>query len=154
MPGTSGLRPVALATAVISTIVLEPSTNSTSMRGFMLRARASFSKCVGRRVEFESIVLALAGRDDLEAERLSETDEFDRRRRLVSGRASVDDAGLARLFLEEAADRDVGLDVQHDDVLAVLHRVKREERADIRVAGGVDNHVDAPGRAKRTDSRQ
>ena len=39
MPGMSGTRPVALAIATISTIVLEPSTNSTSMRGFMLPPR-------------------------------------------------------------------------------------------------------------------
>ena len=43
MPGTSGTRPVQLAIATISTMVLEPSTNSTSMRAFMLRALASSS---------------------------------------------------------------------------------------------------------------
>jgi len=43
MPGTSGTRPVAFATATISTIVFEPSTNSVSMRAFMLRAFASAS---------------------------------------------------------------------------------------------------------------
>ena len=41
MPGTSGTRPVALAMAHISTIVFDPSTNSTSMRGFMFRRMAS-----------------------------------------------------------------------------------------------------------------
>jgi hypothetical protein len=34
---------VALAIAAISTIVFEPSTNSTSIRGFMLRRFASAS---------------------------------------------------------------------------------------------------------------
>ena len=43
MPGLSGTRPVALAIAAISTMVFEPSTNSTSMRGFMLRRTASAS---------------------------------------------------------------------------------------------------------------
>ena len=33
--------PVALATAAISTMVFDPSTNSTSMRGFMFRRFAS-----------------------------------------------------------------------------------------------------------------
>ena len=41
MPGTSGTRPVALAMQAISTMVLDPSTNSTSMRGFMFRRWAS-----------------------------------------------------------------------------------------------------------------
>ena len=41
MPGLSGMRPVALAIAAISTMVLDPSTNSTSMRGFMCRRIAS-----------------------------------------------------------------------------------------------------------------
>ena len=41
IPGLSGRRPVALAMAAISTMVLEPSTNSTSIRGFMWRRVAS-----------------------------------------------------------------------------------------------------------------
>ena len=47
MPGMSGTRPVALASATISTIVFEPSTNSTSMRGFMLRRVASSTYASG-----------------------------------------------------------------------------------------------------------
>src|SRR5690349_16040888 len=51
MPGMSGTRPVALASATISTIVFEPSTNSTSMGGFMfLRAASSTYAAGGERV--------------------------------------------------------------------------------------------------------
>ena len=44
---------------------------------------------------------------------------------------------------EEAADGDVGFDVQHDDVLALLHRLERDERSDAGIAGRVDDDVDA-----------
>ena len=41
MLGTSGTSPVAFAEAAISIMVLEPSTNSTSIFGFSPRRRAS-----------------------------------------------------------------------------------------------------------------
>ena len=59
MPGTSGTRPVALASAVISTMVLEPSTNSTSMRGFMLRAFASAANSSGTASGLKALFFAL-----------------------------------------------------------------------------------------------
>ena len=69
-----GTRPVAFATAVISIAVFEPSTNSTSMRAFMLRSRASLFVGVGGGVELQRVVLAFSRRHNLETERLGETD--------------------------------------------------------------------------------
>ena len=108
-----------------------------------------FLELVGRRVELQRIVLALARSDDLEADRLGEADQLDGGGRLVARRAGEHHARFLRLGLEEAADGDVGFDVEHDDVLAVLHRLERDERADVGVAGGVDDHVDAARRAQR-----
>jgi len=102
-----------------------------------------------RGVELKRIVFALASRDDLEAERLGEADKLHRRRRFIAGRPGIDDARLARLFLQEAANRDVGLDIQHHDMLAVLHRLEGDQRADIGVARRVDDDVDPAGPAKR-----
>ena len=59
MPGTSGTRPVQLAIATISIMVFEPSTNSTSMRAFMLRALASASYSAGTASNFSGLFLPL-----------------------------------------------------------------------------------------------
>ena len=105
---------------------------------------------VGRHgVELQRVVLALAGGDDVEAEAPGKADDLQRAGRLVAGGTGIDDAGLARLLLEEAADGDVGLDVEHDDMLAVLHHFEREQRADVGVACRVDDDVDAAGGGQR-----
>ena len=59
MPGLSGISPVALAIAAISTMVLEPSTNSTSMRGFMFRCVASARYSSGVASMFSGLFLPL-----------------------------------------------------------------------------------------------
>ncbi len=104
---------------------------------------------VGGGVDLEGVVLGLAGGDDLEAERLGEADQLDGGRRLVARRAGQHDAGLLRLLLEVAADGDVGLDAEQHHMLAVADRLQRDEGAHVRAAGGIDHHIDAPGRAHR-----
>ncbi len=117
----------------------------------MLRC-VGFRLVLGRhRVELQRVVLALAGGDDVEAHRLGEADQLQRAGRLVAGSAGVDDPLPPGLLLEEAADGDVGFDVQHDDVLVRLHRFERDQRADVGIAGGVDDDVDAAGRAQRME---
>ena len=125
----SGTSPVALAIATISTIVFEPSTNSTSMRGFMLPPRRLVDVVVGRRVDVERIVLALAGGDDRIAQAATKLIELHAvELRLVAGAERVDDAQPVGLALQVGADGDVGLDVHHHEVLAVLHGARARSR--------------------------
>ena len=61
---------------------------------------------------------------------------------LIAGAQRIDDAEPARLAREIGADGDVGLDIHHDEVLAVLHGGEADLGADRGLAGGVDHHVD------------
>ncbi len=97
---------------------------------------------VGDGVVVERVVLALAGGDDRVAERGGELDQLHAARRLVAGADRIDDAQPVGLAFQQRADGDVGLDVHHHQVLAVLHRHQVEVGGDARLAGGVDHHVD------------
>ena len=93
MPGTSGTSPVQLAIATISTMVLEPSTNSTSMRGVHVALRAaSSSYSAGMASNFSGLFLPLPAQTIVEAERLGKADEFQGGGRLVAGGTGIDDA--------------------------------------------------------------
>ena len=131
-----------MAMAAISTMVLEPSTNSTSMRGFMFRRLASSMYSVGRRVDVERIVLALAGGNDGVAEAGDEIDEFHGGGGLIACTQRIDDAKALGLSLQIGADGDVGLDVHHHQMLAVFHGGEADFGADCRLAGGIDHDVD------------
>ena len=76
------------------------------------------------------------------AERGGELDQLHAGRRLVAGADRIDDAEPVGLLLEVGADGDVGLDVHHHEVLAVLHRHQVEVGGDAGLAGGVDDDVD------------
>ena len=82
-------------------MVLEPSTNSTSMRGFMARAGLCFISFRDG-LDVEGVVLAFAGSDHGKAERAREGDELDGRRGLVSCRTGIDDPGASALASEGA----------------------------------------------------
>ena len=56
--------------------------------------------------------------------------------------SAVDDAEPVGLALQIGADRDVGLDIHHHQMLAVLHRAQADLGADRGHAGGIDDHVD------------
>jgi hypothetical protein len=90
----------------------------------------------------QRIVLALAGRDDGVTERGGELDQLHAGGRLVAGADRIDNAEPIGLLLQEGADRHVGLDVHHDQVLAVLHRHQVEIRRHSGLSGGVDDDVD------------
>ena len=93
-------------------------------------------------VVVERVVLALAGRDDGVAERGGELDQLHAARRLVAGADRIDDAEPVGLPLQVGADGDVGLDIHHHQMLAVLHRHQVEIGGDARLARRVDDHVD------------
>ena len=97
---------------------------------------------VGDGIVVERVVLALAGRDDAVAEGGGELDQLHAGAGLVAGADGIDDAEAVGLALEVGADGDVGLDVHHHQMLAVLHRHQVEIGGDAGLAGGVDDDVD------------
>ncbi len=74
---------------------------------------------VGRDLVIVRQVLgALAGRDDAETDGARPIDDLGGERGLVAIGHGIDDAGLGRFLGQQRAREDVGLDVDHDDVLA------------------------------------
>ena len=59
-----------------------------------------------------------------------------------------------RLAREQRAGERVGLDVDHDDVLAVLDRLERVDDAGLGDAGRLDDHLDAGKRDQRLRRRR
>jgi hypothetical protein len=59
-----------------------------------------------------------------------------------SQRHRIHDAKPVGFLLEERADRHVGLDVHHHEMLAVLHRHQIKIRRNARLTGRIDHHVD------------
>ena len=144
MPRTSGTRPVALETAAISIIVLLPSTNSMSMLGDEAAAGGLLlDGRVGRRgVAVQRVVLALAGGHHREAHRDRQVVELLAGGRLVARGEGVDDALLARVPVEDGADRDVRLHVHHGQVVTAAGRAQGRPGADLRHARGLQHDVD------------
>ena len=105
-------------------------------------ARRFLAIVVRHSVVVERVVLALAGRNDAVAERRGEFDQLHAARRLVARADRVDDAQPIRLLLQESADGDVGLDVHHHHMLAVLHRQQVEVGGNPGFAGRIDDDVD------------
>ena len=64
-------------------------------------------------------------------------------RRLVAPGEAVDDTGGLRIAGEQRPRHRVGLDIDHDDVLAVRDRALREADAGLGIAGRLDDHLDA-----------
>ena len=85
---------------------------------------------------------AFAGCGDDKAGRARPVDHFRNQRRLVAIGHGIDHAGLARLAGEQRAGQRIGLDIDHDDVLARLDRGERMRDAGIRTAGRLDHHID------------
>ena len=88
------------------------------------------------------VARALAGRDDLEAAGARPVDVLADQRRLVAPGEAVDHAGGLRLARQQRPGQRVGLDVDHDDVLAVLDGLQRVDDAGLRDAGRLDDHLD------------
>ena len=89
------------------------------------------------------VARALAGRDHLEAAGARPVDVLADQRRLVAPGQRVDDAGGLGALRQQGAGQRVGLDVDHDDVLAVRDRRERMRDAGARHAGRLDDHLDA-----------
>ncbi len=87
------------------------------------------------------IFRALAGGDDAKAGGARPVDHLRRQRRLVAIGERIDHARLARLLGEQRTRQHVGLDIDHDDVLAGRDRGARMLDADRRIAGRLHHHI-------------
>ena len=90
----------------------------------------------------ERVVLALSGRNDAIAERGGELDQFHATRRFVASPDGIDDPKAVGLRLQIGTDGDVGLDIHHDQMLAVFHGKQVVVCRHSRFAGGIDHHID------------
>ena len=142
-PGTSGTRPVALAIAANSTIVLVPSWNAASILGFMFLPSASTRARIWIGVVVDGVVLALAQADHLEAQRAGEIVQLLAHARLVAGRGGVDTAGLLGHAGEHQTDRHVCLDVEHHHVFLMHDAVPGDLGSHFGHTGCFDHCVDA-----------
>ena len=110
---------------------------------------------LGRRgVIARQVLGALAGSDDLEAAGARPVDHLADQGRLVAVSHGIDHAGLPAALGQERPRQHVGLDVDHDDVLAVLGGGQGVGDARGRVAGGVDHDVDLSVKPRAGNQRQ
>ena len=84
---------------------------------------------------------ALAGGDDAKAGRARPVHHLGGQRRLVAIGQRIDHAGLARLLRQQRARQHVGLDIDHDDMLARRDRRAGMPDADGGIAGGLHHDV-------------
>ena len=87
------------------------------------------------------ILGALPCRDHLEAAQTAPIDEFAGQGRLVAVGHRVHDAGSLGFARQQRPGQHVGLDVHHDDVLALAHGLPGMGHARRRVSGCLDHHV-------------
>ena len=95
------------------------------------------------------IARALAGADHVEAAGARPVDMFGDERRLIAPGEAVDDARLFGAARKQRPGDDIGLDIDHNDVLAVVDGREAVADADLRVAGRVDGHVERGMRDQR-----
>jgi hypothetical protein len=141
---------VALAIAAISMPDLVPSMKEQNIWAFMPASAACSAvkpvlvPHVGRRQAVVSglVAGALAGGDHRKAARARPVDHLADERRLVAVGHRVDGAGAARLRRQVGPRQHVGLDIDHDDVLALGRCGKRMADAGQRIAGRLDHHLD------------
>ena len=93
---------------------------------------------------------ALAGGDDAKARRARPVHHLGGQRRLVAIGERIDHAGLARFLRQQRPGQHVGLDIDHDDMLARRNRRAGMPDADGGIAGGLhhDVHRAARNRAR------
>src|SRR5581483_9373648 len=98
---------------------------------------------VGRRLMISRVITrALAGGDHFEAAGARPVDMLADQRRLVAPGEAVDDTGAGGAAREQRTGDDIGLHIDHDDVLAVLDGLERVADAGRGNAGGLDDDVD------------
>ena len=85
---------------------------------------------------------ALAGGDDLEPAGARPIDQLAGQRRLVAIGQRIDDALRPRLLGQQRPGQHIGLDIDHDDVLAGGDRGPGMDDAGRRAAGRLDDHLD------------
>ncbi len=85
---------------------------------------------------------ALAGGNDAKAGGPRPIHHLCGQRRLIAIGERVDHAGLACLLGEQRSGQHIGLDIDHDDVLARRDRRARMADADGGIAGRLDDHFD------------
>ena len=84
----------------------------------------------------------LAGGDDAKAGGAGPVHHLGGQRRLVAIGQRIDHAGPARFFRKQRPRQHVGLDIDHDDVLAGGNRSAGVADADRGIAGGFHDHLD------------
>jgi hypothetical protein len=83
----------------------------------------------------------LADGDDLEAEASVAIIVFGDQTRLIAGGNGVNDACGLSHFVQDWANDDVCLDIEHHDMLARQNRSHRDAGADVRISGRLDDDV-------------
>ena len=96
------------------------------------------------------IFCAFSGGDDAETGGAGPVHHLGGERRLVAIGERIDHAGLARFFRQQRSGQYVGLDIDHDDMLAGRNRRARMSDADGGIAGRLhhDVHRAARNRAR------
>jgi hypothetical protein len=148
-PFACGTSPVALHTAVISMPDLVPSMNELNIFGLMWLRSLIFRYCRGSPTPYPGWSGGRSGgsaclcrRDDPEPAGPRPVDVLANQRRLVAPRQRVDDSGLSALPRQQRSGQGIGLDVDHDDMLAVRNRRLAQLDAGSGIARRLDHHVD------------
>ena len=117
---------------------------------FLFRPAEEAPHRIGRRIAVARLEIhALAGSGDFEAGGACPIDQFADQCRLVAIGHGVDQALAAGLFSQDRTNHHVGLDVDHDDVLAGFDGGQRVAGAGNGMAGRLDHAVDLFAGQKR-----
>ena len=96
---------------------------------------------VGRRIDVQRIILTLARGYDLVSHRRDKLDKLHTGRRLVSCTQRIDNAQPVGLRFKIGADGNIRLDIHHDQMLALLHRLDPQLGTNPRQSSSLDYNV-------------
>ena len=116
----------------------------SALHGFLgepvMAPHAIGCRCMVRR----QVLGALAGGDDFKSRRARPVDHFANQCRLVTVGQRIDDARFGRAPRQQRPGQRIGLDIDHDDMLAVLATRQYMGNARRRIAGGIDDDFEVP----------
>ena len=131
-----------MARAAISIMAFEPSTKLHSIFGFMCLLVASSAGNPGVASGLSGLFLPLPAQTTSNARSRANSTRTDGLGGFVAAAQCVDLAGVPGQCRQQESDRDVAFHIEQSDVLAGPQRGQGQSGADVRHAGGVDDHVD------------